>query len=533
MIPQEKDFKIGKEKPKFFTQLVFDGNSLSWHPCNPINPEYIKDLLFNNREDMIPLKFLDWFVKNRHYSHYVNSFRKVRGHVKKLNKLNWRTPFDRDPTTSKRVKMLYKIISDAKKAGTLGYNAKDFYVIYALVQKRNLFTGIELSRIILEIGKTTSRSMPQVRASHATPSKALIGNVYFALNLFKIFKETGVISKNAIYDDYFEAIPIDIAATKKQRDNLEIFYTIYLNRQNGRYSFNLEYNLLFNAIVSDYRKGNDKAREILGDIGKMPSEPEELRYVLYTLKENLESAILLGLEAKDLMWYFKVSERYVSKIWKYHYPNYYNFEDIRKVILTSHLIDLAKSGVYHSNLVNYFYSCKTTAKVIKSSWRESSFQPNIAHFTKSKVTYMIKKYLGSIGKYNEILLESYLKPKLITMYNQGIITKERLLGVLIGALELPIFEGGYSRGLSGTAFNWIFQLLFSTVIINALSKKNYGKVTNKYYVPIELVHDLGFYIDGKSELNDLMKIRLFIIIESMFGTADLSQIYLMLNTGTL
>jgi len=545
------------ETSELLEKLDMKGNTLSWDPKNPTNPDYLiprppkpaltederiieefdkaidemtdeeKELLFNNREYMNPLKFCDWFIQNRPNSIYVNSFRKVTSHLKKMDTMSWRTPLDRDPVISRRVKLQYRLMRTAKRSGLLG--RKDFYVIYALMQKRDLFTGVKLAKPIFEVGYATSpRSMRSITGRHSISlleSLKRTSNVYFRIAYFKSLKAEGAIPKNARFSDYFESVPIDMAATKKQRDNLEIFYTIYVNRINGRMYYNLEKNLKFNAIIG--RKYDDRRiRAIVEGISNVPIEVDEAKYYIYISKENLDSAIRFGLEKADLQWYFRESSGVINKILDYYYPSR-NWKDIRREVLTDYLIQLAKSGVQSHDLKNYFYRTKQSAHEVMKNWKDRSFQVEIIPYSRKTVESLLGRTLGSFGEYNSILFELYLKPQLIAMVADGLITKEKLIDVIKGASQLPYLDPSTGGRPSGNAFRWLFQLLFAPDIFTALSNKDYSHVSP------ELVRDLGLAIEGDLLFNRLMVRRLDFIIEAMFGTTSLSEIYRILNSGAL
>ncbi|MBA7638430.1 hypothetical protein ES703_46086 [subsurface metagenome] len=557
------------EASELLAKLDMKGNTLTWDPKNPTNPDYLvprppkptltederiieefdkaidgmtdeeKELLFNNREYMNPLKFLDWFVTNRPKSIYVDSFRIVRGHLKRMDTLSWRTPLDRDRTISRRVKLQFRLMLAAKNLGLLK-SKQNFYVVYGLVQKRNLFTGVKLARPILEVGYATSpMSMRRVESHHKRSlsfSLGGVGNIYFAITLFTALKNDGHIPRNARFKDYFEAIPIDMAATKAQRDNLEIFYTIYVNRMNGRFSFSLMENFMFNAMVGSKNNDPRNTRRIVDDMTDIPIDPDEAKFFIFASKENLDSAIRLGLKKVDLMWYFQEGEVTINKLLEYYYPGK-DWRTIQKEVITPYLKYLARSGVPHEKLVNYFHTNKIHRNIIKKNYKQGSFSVDLAPYSSNQKDLLIRNCLGSLGAYNKILLDNYLKEQFIKMYSQGFITKETLINVLKGSSQLPYIsqsrQAQSSSGLSSMAFHWIFELLFSPDIMDKLSKEDYSVYGGEHGIPMELLRDLNLYIKGDHSFNDGMQRRLRSIISTMFKTTDLSRIYKFLSAGIL
>lgn len=515
-------------------------------------PRFYKDGTIINpslRDDRIaqdPLKFLDWFIKYRPTSIYADSFRKVRGHIKAINEKAWRTPLDRDPIISRRFRSQLELMLEAKRNGLLGN--KKFYVIYGLVQKKNLFTGTALAIPIFEIGysSTPSRERKSIFASvdnymnhiigthKYSASRALNakGNVYFALALFRIFQQDGIIPSGARFGDYFEAFPIDMAATKKQRDNLEVFYTIYANRLNGPYSYGLRKNFLFNAIIGNKKGagvGGRTLRLVVEDLSNVPVEPDEQRYYLFVTKEHLDSVLQLGLEKKDLKWYFRENEYIINFILDYYYPGK-GFREIQYEVIGQYLTQLAEERVPYNELVNFFYKTDTDFYQVRANFKDPSFTPTLIPYSERMVRTLIKNSLGKLSDYNRILLDK-LKRELLYMYSDGFITKEILLEEIRGASQFSLISPELvdSNTPAGEGFRYIFQLVYGLDIMRLLSSKDYGTVNT------DLLKDLGsgFYIEADKNFNESMKSRLRIIISRMFHTTDLSSIYMTLNSRAL
>ncbi|HDZ19182.1 hypothetical protein LCGC14_0586990 [marine sediment metagenome] len=405
------------------------------------------------------------------------------------------------------------------------------YVIYALMQKRDLYTGIPLSKPILEVGyKTNPRSMKKILTDHrVTLLYSLKGpsNVYFRIAYFTSLQEEGVIPQNARFHDYFEAVPIDMAATVKQMKNLERFWTIYLNRMDGRDAYSLEYNNFFNAIVGDKFDGQ-RVRNVVDEIRYVSVELDEQKYYIYVSKENLDSFIGLGFDKKDLMWYFREGQKSINKIVSYYYADR-NFRDIQKEIITNRLIQLATEGIPYSELINYFYKCNDRRVFIVSNYKDSSFTPEITQYTVDKLYERVMKYVGGVNAYNDIFFDNYLKPYLLEMQAQGLITKETVISILKGELAIPPLDYRSATGMPATSFRWLFQELFGPDIISVLASKDYGVG----FVPFQLLKDLNVYVQDDFNFNNRMASHLRTIIDLMFETTDLSEIYRRLNAGTL
>ncbi|KKL73480.1 hypothetical protein LCGC14_2074470, partial [marine sediment metagenome] len=502
-------------------------------------PDFYEDGTLMNKNDdrdaQDPLRFLDWFVRYRPNSMYGDSFRRVRSPVATIGERAWRTPFDRDPIISSRVKVLYeKMRSNSRRLK----GNKPFYVVYALMQKRELYTGVILPRPIFEVGYATSpKSMSKIVSGH---SKSLLetlklkSNVYFRIAYFKSLKKEGIIPNTARFGDYFEAVPIDIAHTKEQMEDLETFYTIYVNRMNGRGdSFNLvHYNQLFNAIVGNLYQRGRPMRRIVGSMSSIPIDIEELKDIIFISKEHLDSAIELGLDKKDLYWYFRDHDITIDKILAFYYPGK-KWHEIRSEVIKLHLIQLAKSGVDSSALPNHLYKGVQSSIVIRINYKDPTFQVDLVPYDFIEIRYLLRKHFGGMAAYNNLVIESYIKPRLTEMLKQGIITKERLIETLRGISSIPLIDPSQSASQTvfGFAFRHSFQMLFDSDIRKVLSHKDYGIIGS--FVPIQLVKDLGLYIKGDNQFNTAMQHRLVSIIESMFLTKDLTSIFHLLNSGSL
>lgn len=119
------------------------------------------------------------------------------------------------------------------------------------------------------------------------------------------------------------------------------------------------------------------------------------------------------------------------------------------------------------------------------------------------------------------------------MHKAGLITKESLIMTIRRGWKIYVQERGYidpskGAGLSGMAFSWIFELVFKPDIMRVLSSKDYGDYG------VDLLKDLNMYLpESPRGFNERMIERLKIIMESLFGTEDLSIIYKLLNSGAL
>jgi len=291
-------------------------------------------------------------------------------------------------------------------------------------------------------------------------------------------------------------------------------------------------NFRFNYIGGD--KIADPIRNrirIVEDISAFPSELDEQKYYIYAPKESFDFLIRTGFLHKDLALYYRRSEEATNKIIGYHYPGR-SWESITREVLYLRLRHLAKEGVLFSDLGKYFFYNTHTSKSILKNYKDPSFNFNVRPYTVGMVHWLVKRVLGGADKYNNLLLNLHIKPLLIEMYGSGFITKEFLRDLLITGSSSrfldPINPG---RGVGWLAFRWIFEKLYSSDIMTALSSKDYGNTWT--LLPIQLLKDLKLYVEGSGAINFRIQRWLVGVIESMFLTSDLSKIYRQLNSRIL
>ena len=453
----------------------------------------------------------------------------------------WRTPWDRDPTISRVVKLQYRTMVAAKKQGQLKEGQR-YHVIYGLMQKRSLFTGVKLSKPVFEVGRfVDAASMKKIVGAHKVSLSSALGksaNNYFALAYFEFQKDIGILPKDAKFKDYFEAVPIDVAWTEKEAKDLEIFYTIYVNRKNGENAYGLEENKFFNAVVGDLSNEAyvHKTRDIYSDLNDMP---QDLRYATFVTKDHLDSAIEQGLEEKDLMWYFKESIGYVRRIVSHYYPGM-KFHEVRDLLVGQRVKKLAKLGIPYEKLNNYFVTLQESAVFIRENYKKASFEPNLQHYTHERLVNLFIRSIGEDG-YNKLVFEN-IKQKLKEKVNEGGISRDGLIALLIGVkgyhvdplIKKYIKVGmGRDSGLSGMVLNYLVAIKFADDIVWVLSKKDYGVYGIQDKIPIQLVKDLGLYTKNDPKSNLIVEQYLAHAIENQFGMTDLSAIYKILSRSSL
>ncbi|MHA2009679.1 MAG: hypothetical protein ACXABO_14450 [Promethearchaeota archaeon] len=472
------------------------------------------------RKDMDPYEYISWKLNhnNKYPDKYAEGFDRIKIHIRKLGDKKFRTPLDRNKIVSVRVMKAYELLC-AQQENRLTIR---IFTIYAIVQKRD-FRGKLIPLPPFEVGYQTSpTSLSRILDDHRNNEKLSVlldgnfGGIYFALKRFLHLKKRGVfISKTANLNDYFEVIPIDFAHDKETGLILERFYQMYLNREENLRGYDLNKNYRFNAIVGD------KTTKLTD-------------WTKFITKDDLDFAISLGLRKHDLQWWFDIGSRAIDELLIINYPGK-KWDQIHIDVITQHLHTLIDSGVKYNELNNFFFKGKLKAKVIKSrnfATLNDVIRTQTVSYSDRQIDELVMKCIGGEAEYNRLLIDSFYKPILLKLYQEGAITK----GSLIDAYKTgnpfgPLTDFKSTTSIESRMFGWVFELVFKTELTRILAQPKYNKQTN--IISIEIVKDLNVYNPNNKKFNGAFKMYVQRIIKKMFGTTNHQEIYILLKSGVL
>jgi hypothetical protein len=406
-----------------------------------------KIFVLNFIEGFTPWEYLIWL---EHYSQtdIVDKLGLIKRHIRKLDRIPFRDPLERDVLISKRIKLLYNIM----RVGPM--KVDQMHIIYAVVQVKD-FRGNDLIRSLVNIGVTeqkgddpiNKRFMQKIYVANKGLNYIITekqAHIHIAIRRFLKLEKMGFkIPKSTPISDYFTIIPLDIAASHEQMRALETFWTMYINRANNIFGYDLRINLKYNRIAGDWGSQTKKDVAIID-------------------KEHIESLVELGLRQDDVAVYFGMSSRtFYDNYWKPIFgESYYS---VQNELFKARLKYLAKLGVTFDQLKNHFIQGVEETRVVKPG-EELEFR----HYTDNQILAMCGRLLGGKHQYDRLYSRRFVRTHILDIFSSGELS-------LQGLVESVREHSNYENIIYGTRnvaetedFNWVWDSILKPIFIEKI-----------------------------------------------------------------